>query len=730
MKTVGKIVKITAIVLLIIAILIILAGVLYAIFATKDVNLDKNGLLLFTNDLVLYDSDGNEIEFDSKLVRAVEYEDIAPCVIDAFVALEDKRFFKHNGLDYIRIAGAGINNIKAGYFKEGGSTITQQLAKNVVLTHDKTIERKLEEAKLAKQIESRYSKEEIITMYLNSIYFGHSLYGIAAASERLFEKKTSELTVAESALLAGIVKNPLKNSPLNSVENAVERRNLVLKLMFEQGYISESEYESALAETYSPPPEKEKSSMRNAYPYAVIDEACEILGISEKELITGGYTIRTYCNSEYQALCESICANDNLKNSTEERMLLLADNNSFGVVAYCSGIADSPFDFRRQPASVIKPIIAYAPAIELGYIAPGSPILDERCDFDGYSPQNYKNRYAGWITAREALINSSNVPAVKLMQKVGVKNAVTVAEKFGLTFDSNDGLASALGGMTYGVTPIEITRAYCSLANGGSSSALTFISSIIDSDGRIVYSHTPALRRAVSEETAYLVTDMLKDCARYGTAKKLAKFDYELCAKTGTNGTADGNSDAWCLSYTSNYSLCVWYGALNGAHMNSNVTGGSYPAMASKYVWENIAISDNFNVPNGIISADIDTYARNNSHIMTLASESTPDYYRKTELMNVKFTPAYSDYFDDALPHDFSVKCADNEIIISLTASDRFIYKIYERTDGVVADIQKGVGLTELALPTSFGLKSYVVAAYTTDGIKVAESNPRYIIVW
>lgn len=730
MKTAGKIVKITAIVLSISLILIILGGAIYAIFATKDVNIDKNGLVLSTNNLTIYDAGDNEIEFDSKLVRSVEYEDISPYVINAFVALEDKRFFEHNGLDYIRIVGAGINNIKAGYFKEGGSTITQQLAKNVVLTHDKTIERKLEEAKLAIQIENMYSKEEIITMYLNSIYFGHSLYGIASASERLFNKKTDELTVSESAMLAGIVKNPLKNSPLNSVENAIERRNLVLKLMFEQGYISESECESATAEAYSPPPEKEKSSMRNAYPYAVIDEACGILGISEKELITGGYTIKTYCNSHYQSVCESICTNDNLKSSDEDRMILLADNNSYGIVAYCSGIAGSPFSFRRQPASVIKPIIAYAPALELGYFAPGSPILDEKCDFDGYSPQNYKNRYSGWITIREALINSSNVPAVKLMQKVGVKNAISVAENFGLEFDKNDGLASSLGGMTYGVTPIEITRAYCALANGGISAPLTFISEITDSDNKTVYSHNVSAVRAVSEETAYLITDMLKDCARYGTAKKLAKFDYELCAKTGTNGTSDGNSDAWCLSYTSNYSLCVWYGAQNGANMSTNVTGGSYPAMASRYVWESIPAPDCFDVPDGVISADIDTYARQNSHIMKLAGENTPMYYRKSELMNAKYAPDYSDYFDNALPNDFSVQYADNEIIISLTASDKFIYKIYERTDGAVADIQKGVGLAEFALPTSFGLKCYYVEAYTSDGIKVAESKPRYIIVW
>lgn len=730
MSKTKRIVKITTLVLSITLIFTILGGFLYAYFATKDINLGKNGLPLSINDLIILDACGNELEFDSKLVRAVDYKDISPYAINAFVALEDKRFYEHSGLDYIRIASAGFNNIKAGYFKEGGSTITQQLAKNVVLTQEKTIQRKLEEAKLAIQIERRYTKDEIITMYLNTIYFGHSLYGIAAASERLFNKKTNELSISEAAMLAGIVKNPLKNSPLNSVENAIERRNLVLKLMFDQGFITESELETSLAEGYEAPPEKEKNTMHNAYSYAVIEEAGRILGISEKDLITGGYTIETYCDREKQEQCERICASNNIKIGSEDRTIIFTDNHTHGVSAYCSSVSDSPFTFRRQPASIIKPFVAYAPALESGLCAPGSPILDERCDFDGYSPKNYQNVYHGWVTVREALSQSFNLPAVKLMQTVGVDNAKKFAEKFGLSFDRCDDLATALGGMTYGVTPIEVVKAYSTLANGGICSDITFVKRIINSNGVEVYTHTPLLSRAVSEETSYLITDMLLDCAKNGTSKKLSKYNYQLCAKTGTNGSPDGNSDAWSVSYTSEHTLCVWYGSKN-AKMPINVTGGSYPTLVASAVWESLEKKPlDFAVPDGIVSADIDVYALNNSHIMELASDSTPFEYRKSELMNAKFVPSYSDYFDNALPVDFRIQNVDNELILSLTASDKFIYRISERSLGVVAEVQKGAGLTEIVLPATFGLKSYIVTAYTPDGVMIAETKPRFVIVW
>ena len=227
----SKIIKITALVLLISIVFIILGGIIFAVIVTKDINLNKNELEVYAAETKFNDVGGNRIMLPQEYKIVTPISEISPYIVYAFVALEDKRFYTHHGLDYRRIVGAMINNIKAGYMKEGGSTITQQLAKNAILTNEKSLVRKLKEAKLARQIEKRYSKDEIMEMYLNTIYFGHSLYGVRSATERLFGKSPNDVSLSEAAILAGIVKNPKRNSPLNSVENALERRDLVLKLM-------------------------------------------------------------------------------------------------------------------------------------------------------------------------------------------------------------------------------------------------------------------------------------------------------------------------------------------------------------------------------------------------------------------------------------------------------------------------------------------------------------------
>ena len=443
-----KAIKITAIVLLVTLIFIILGGIFAIITLTNGTNLKNNDLNSITANLRVVSASGEEIEYYSRYKAEVSYQEISPYIVNAFVALEDKRFYKHHGLDYKRIAGAAVNNIKAGYLKEGGSTITQQLAKNAILSNEKSFVRKLKEAKLAIQIEKRYSKDEIMTMYLNTIYFGHSLYGVKAACARLFGKTPSEVNVAEAAMLAGIVKNPLKNSPLNSVENATERRNLVLKLMLEQGYIDESEYESALRAEYTAPPEQKSDTASGSYANAAIYEAATILGSSVKEVITGGYTVITYCDTQAQELLKRAYDAESISVDGADKMFLLGDNSTSGVCAYVSGISYAPHEFRRQPASTIKPIMAYAPAFDTGIYSPSSPIEDKLYDFNGYSPQNYQNSYLGWTTVRNAILTSSNACALKTVADLGLDRSMSYAKKFGINFDDKDGAASVLGGMT------------------------------------------------------------------------------------------------------------------------------------------------------------------------------------------------------------------------------------------------------------------------------------------
>lgn len=727
----AKALKITALVLLIIMIFIILGSTFAAFLITKDVNLKKYDLEATAQDIAMYDADSNKIAYPEKYKIECGIDEISPYIVNAFVALEDKRFYKHRGLDYRRILGAMLNNIKAGYMKEGGSTITQQLAKNAILTNEKSLVRKLKEAKLARQIEKRYTKDQIMEMYLNTIYFGHSLYGVNAACKRLFGKEPSAVTLSEAAILAGIVKNPKRNSPLNSVENAMERRNLVLRLMNEQGYISEAELEQAMSENYTAPEVSEEETDMS-YSVAAIKEAAEILGISEKQLITGGYSVYTYMDSELQETASSIIINDDFSVENADSMIVCAENSSGGITAYSSTLSVYPKEFLRQPASAIKPVMSYAPAFESGKYSPSSPILDEPCDFDGYSPKNYKNSYSGWISVEKAAMTSSNVCALKMSVDCGFEYCRGIAEKTGVVFDERDSWASVLGGMTYGVSPITLNAAYMSFASGGEYKSLSFVKEIKRGD-EVLYSRKVAVSRAISEESAYLVTDILKSCAESGTAKKLNSVSGEIAAKTGTNGDENGNSDAWCVSYTPAVTTCVWYGSAGNNKMSVSVTGGGMPAAVSARMYRAMPFSafGTFTVPDGIFYADIDTYSYDNYHSLELAGENTPYEYRKTALFSERFVPAVSSRFDRPLPDDFEVRYGDGEVIISLTASDRFIFKVTDLYGQIIANIPPDGGKKEIAVAEyGFGIRGYRVEAVTADGVSVAVSQPKIAFIY
>ncbi len=731
MKT-KKFFKIVLLVLLFSLVFIILGGGFYAFFVTKDVKLDKNALEDATYaQVALFDANKEKMEYFSSYKSGVNYDEISPYAVYAFVSLEDKRFFEHSGIDVKRTIGALLNDIKAGYFKEGGSTITQQLAKNALLTQEKTIQRKLKEAKLAIEIEKNFSKEEIITKYLNTIYFGHSLYGISDASKRLFNKHPSQLTLGESAILAGIVKNPLKNSPLNSVENAIQRRNLVLKLMLNQGYITESEYETATREIYVKPEINERKN--TPYAQAVIMESARILGVSEREVITNGYKIYTYFDENEQKALDLAYDSEDLAVDGALRTLALADLKSGGITAYASNVNYSPFEFRRQGASTLKPFLAYAPALEEGLILPDSPILDERYEFCGYSPRNYQNNYLGWTSVRNSLATSSNACSLKLTSLVGIDYALSVGKKFGLTFDGADGLASVLGGTTKGQAITELLNAYCTIGRGGIETSTSFIKAIYDKHGNAIYEHKSGEKRAIKEETAYFLTDMLMSATQTGTAKKLGSLPFQIASKTGTNGNESGNFDAWNISYTSEKALAVWYGSENyKTPLPLSVTGGSYPTISARCVFSSLKQPNNFAEPESIYYAEIDSYSYENSHILALASENTPTFYRKSIILSDKNHIQTSDYFDGALPNDFSVLDGDGETYISFTPNPKFCYKVENSKGNIVCETKKGSDKANFALskPMNFGVELYYLVAYTDDGIEIKRSSPKVLFFW
>ncbi|NCA67917.1 MAG: hypothetical protein EOM87_07640, partial [Clostridia bacterium] len=380
------------------------AGIIIGV-TIGSAELQDNKLTSKNREIAVFDNRGIELSGNSDYY--IEYDDIPKNLINAFISIEDKRFYKHNGLDYKRIVGSAVSNVKSGSFSEGASTITCQLIKNTHLSSDKTLSRKLKEAKLALEVERNYSKEDIITMYLNVIYFGNSVYGAGRAARVFFDKDAKALTLEEAASLAAVVVNPSKYSPLINYEANKERRKTILRLMYEQEYISESDYlEASKKDLFIVG--NTMSHNTQSYKQNAIDEACRLLNMNNLEILDSGIKVYTYCDSDKQQILYSALTNKNLlvKNSNgklPDTAAMLVDNNTAGINAYYSSVYYMVDNFRRQPGSIIKPIAVYGAALEKGVLLPSTPILDEPTDFEGYSPKNYNDNYMGWVNARSAL---------------------------------------------------------------------------------------------------------------------------------------------------------------------------------------------------------------------------------------------------------------------------------------------------------------------------------------
>lgn len=716
--------------------IVITASAVFFYFVTKDANIDKLLLTNSQNISKLYDDNCKIVNCSNIFNKYVPFEDISEEIITAFVVLEDKRFFSHRGLDYTRILGALINNIKKGYLSEGGSTITQQLIKNTFLTNEKTFKRKLKEAKLAKQIEKSFSKNEILTMYLNAIYFGDGIYGILRACEIFFNKKPSQIDIFEASLLAGIVKNPGKNSPILHPDNANNRKNIVLGVLLKNNAISNDEYLKGIEYIYKPP-QKQKVKLSSSYLSAVFDEASIILNTNPRSVIYGNYKIYTYLDQTLQNYIENLFNDKAFSFNNVDFLSLVADNNNGGIKSYQSTSNISLYNLRRQPASVIKPILVYAPALDMCYISPATMLIDEPININGYAPKNYANKYLGLTSIRNAVINSSNSIAVKILNDIGIKNAINIAKHMGLNFDLEDsGLALSLGGMKYGVTMTEITESYMALANEGCHKSINFIKKIENQNGEIVYLQKNISKKIISKESAYLMTDMLIDTTKTGTAKKMGSLPFEIAAKTGTAGTNLGNNDAWNMSYTAESTVCVWFGNLSNSSksmISKDITGGAYPTILAKYIHSRIPPKRKFEIPDGIIEVDIDTYSSSIGDMPLIATRNTPFKYISTELFDNKNAPfEFSRYFDDAIPFDFLINFY-SFIQISFQTKKGFRYKIYKK------NLEYAILLSEvdysilnyvlIDYDLLSGVYNYYVEVYTDDGIYVGKSNDSHIII-
>ena len=640
-----------------VAAVLILIGAAAAAFAWFDVaswqRLDPSRLTGLAQTGAIYDKDGAYVTtLVGKENRTVIDMDTLPDhVVNAFLAAEDLRFYKHPGFDVTRIFGALVSNLRTGGFGQGASTITQQLAKLSHLSSQKTIARKLEEIWLAVQIEHDYTKDEILEMYLNYIYFGQGAYGIQAAAEVTFGVDAKDLSPAQAACLAAAIKAPSAYAIQSRPEANRERREYILSTMLHEGMLTQSAYDEALAEELVP---LEGAAAQTAYGWfvdAVLEEAELQLDVSAETLLAGGYRIDTTLDSAMQSVLDEQYTRDvfpknNADGTPVQSAAACVDTSTGAVRAIVGGREyttrrglNRATQLRRQPGSALKPLAVYAPAIEYAGWTCASVILDEPTSFGSYRPRNAGNAYYGNVTVRTALKNSLNIPAVKVLQSIGLSNSRKYLSAVGIPLDDRDSnLSLALGSMTYGASPVQMAAAYAPFANGGTFHAPYFIERITDRDGVIVYQHQDSGTRVLSAQSAYLMTSLLKTVTASGTGSRLSGAGTPVAGKTGTvNETGGGNRDVWMAAYTPALSVAVWMGYDNpdSTHrLPNSVSGGTNPATLARNflkAWYAGRDKPDFTRPKGIVTAEIDKKAIEWRGEPMLATSLTPSAYRITE---------------------------------------------------------------------------------------------------
>lgn len=698
----------------------------FVIYVNSDVDTDPSALVFENSVPEVYDANGNLTSYCAASEITTDYSEIPEHLKNAFIALEDKRFYSHHGVDYIRIAGAAVANIKSGRRAQGGSTITQQIAKNAFLTSEKSFSRKLKEARLAVSLERRMSKDEILETYLNMLYFGSGEYGIKNAARRFFGCEVKDLTIAQSAMLAGIVKSPTKYNPVNNYENALSRSKLVLSLMKEQGKITDTEYNEALNEKINIADDKSALNFDKTYVVNALLEACMILNVDEKELRARGYKLYTYLEPQKQSVLRDLI-NDKAYYSDQSALCAAIDCDveSGGIRALCSNFSADFRSFRRQSGSVLKPLVCYAPAFENGLLSPASILEDTPTDFDGYSPENYAGKYYGNVSARDALAYSLNVPAVATLKAVGVQSGYSALRAMGFALAEDDNLSLALGSTLNGCSFTEILGGYMTLASGGISKNAMFIRSIEDKDGNVIYSHNASGARVFSPETAYLTTNCLKACSEYGTAKKLSSLGFAVASKTGTVESQGGNADAYNVTYTTKDCVLFWQGSERyDKPLSSKITGGGLPTLMCKdylsKIYSQSAPSD-FNVPEGIIEINLDKIAYEEGKTV-IASDKAPEKYVIKDIFDERHIPLEKDNsFDYPAASGFEAKTEGKTVTITFTADPHLNYKVVKKSlftdDKVILDVKNQSGEITISDTADglFGYNRYVVIPYFTD---------------
>ena len=622
--------------------------------------------------------DKNNVQFASlhgvENRQTVISSKIPDLVKKTFVAVEDKRFYQHFGVDPIRIIGSALNDIRSGSAKEGASTITIQLARNAFIDDPtaKTLTRKIQEAILAIQLEHEYTKDEILTFYLNKIFLGESSFGIQAAAKTYFGEDIAKLKPDEVALLAGLPQAPSQYNPYIHPESAKNRRTVVLGVMRDAGIITAQEYNTykdspfdhvdTMKKTLGGAEKTTVSDVSYKYPYFVdyvIEELESNYKLTPDQIFSGGYRIYTTVNPKIQEAAEAAFADPanfpkSIDNTKVQGAITVLEPSTGSIQAMVGGRdyttrgLNRAWQSPRPPGSTIKPLVVYGPAIEKGGYFPGTVLDDMPVSYNQgtgkpWTPTDFDTIDKGWkglITMRYALEDSVNVYAVKLLNLIGIDYGWKFGkDNLGLPLEQGDrNLTLALG--TPSISTKDMVSAYGVYANNGVSVTSHAIVKVLDAKGNTVLTPKITKNRVMKETTAYLINDMLRSVVTSGTAYSAQIGNWAVAGKTGTTsldpdkyGYKSGNPDAWFAGYTPNYAGVVWMGYDSDPdrqHYLRSVYGGSYPAQIWKKVMtaalQDLPVQSKFTIPSGIISGSFDTKSG------LLPSNLTPPAFISTEI--------------------------------------------------------------------------------------------------
>lgn len=676
--------KLLKIILIILGVFLIvfIGAITYFSILSSTYKLDVNKLVNLKRTVTYYYSNGEIIAEECNGVSVTDISCIPEHTKNAFIAIEDKRFYQHNGIDFKRMIKASFNNIKSFSFKEGASTISQQLIKNTHLSNEKTIKRKIAEIKLARQLEKSFNKDEILEKYLNTIYFGDNCYGITCASIYYFNKNVEDLDINESAILAGVIKAPTYYSPKNANNKCLERKNIVLKNMYEQGYITSDEYESNISRGVNIYTENLSNAINKPYFNIAKKQFNKVIDIAPYSVYD--YKVNTTINQKIQQYLV-----DEINQAPEncEKGAILIDKQG-KIIAYYSTCGEE----KRQIGSTIKPLLVYAPAIENDIVCSITKISDEKLDFNGYSPSNYNDKYYGEITVSEALSYSSNTCAVKLLNYVGVDKAIKYLNKTAIKLSENDNsLCLALGATENGSTLNDIASSYSVFLNSGNYINSYIIADITHKD-QIIYKNNQESSKVFSDDTIDIMNDMLRKAVTDGTAKKLSFLDGVYYAKTGTVGNENGNSDAYTISYTNDYILGCWFGSKNDELLDNTISGGASPCVLSSQIWGKIY--NDKNKPNEIEKSNltqlinIDKISYEKDGDIVLADNIAPNRYVLTYLSKTSQLPKIqSTRFSHPKIEEPKISVNQNDIRIELCLTQSIYATIFKYNDNEKTEV-------------------------------------------